>query len=107
MVSERLGNGASKGTLFGSFWSGGGCRFRSGLCAYRSSRGGGCANSGFSYENGTCLDGEGFGFDISNNFRARFEFDSISGGEIAVNFAINDNGSGLNFRLDAGIFADG
>lgn len=105
IVPERLGHGASKGALFGSFRSGGGCDFCSGLHACRSCHRGGCADGGFSDEYCTCFDGEGFGFNISNHFGARFEFDSISGGKIAVNLTINDNRSGLDFRLDPGIFA--
>ena len=105
--AAKLGNSASKGALFGCFRSSSG---RS--CWFGRRLGGGGslgrgADGGFSYENGTGFDGEGLGLDVADDFTAGLELDAVGGGDIAVDLTINDDGCGFDFRLDAGVFADG
>src|ERR1035437_3235844 len=68
---------------------------------------GGRAHGGFADENGTWLDGEDFRFDIADDFGAGFQLHAIGHDDIAVDFAIDDEGAGFDFGLDARVFADG
>lgn len=58
-------------------------------------------------EDGTGLDGEGASFDVSDHFRAFFNFDAVSADDISVNFSVDDNRLGLDFGLEVGVFSDG
>lgn len=50
---------------------------------------------------------EGLGLDVANDFGAGLQLDALSHGDVAVNFAVNDDRAGLDFGLDAGVFANG
>ena len=65
------------------------------------------ANGGFSDENGTGFDRKRLGLDVADDFGAGLEFDPVGGVDIAVDLAVDDDGGGFDFRLDAGILADG
>ena len=65
------------------------------------------ADGGFSDKDGSSFDRERFGADVANDFRAGFELDAFCGGEIAVDLAVNDDGSGFDFGANAGVFTDG
>ncbi len=80
----------------------GGCGLRAGCRGLGRS-----ADRGFADEDGTGFDGEGLGLDVADDFGAGLEFDAVGGGEVAVDLAVNDDGGGFDFGLDAGVFTDG
>lgn len=78
------------------------------LCAVGRRRDlGWSANRGFSNEDGTGFDRERLGLDVTDDLSTGLQFDPFGGGEIAVNLAIDDDGSGFDFSADAGVLADG
>ena len=67
----------------------------------------GCAYRGLAHKNGTGLNGEGSGFDVSYEFGVGFELNGIGDLDVAMYFTVDDNGACLDFRFDAGIFTHG
>lgn len=99
---EDLSDGSSKSSLFGRLWSCGALG-----ASLSGSRGlGRGADGRFTDEDGTGLDRESFGADVTNHLGAGLEFDAFGCGEIAVDLAVNDDGSGFDFGADASVFAD-
>ena len=70
-------------------------------------RTGGRAHRGFSDEDRTCVDGEGLGFDVANDFRACLQLDAVSDGDVAVDFSVNHDRASLDLGTNAGVFTDG
>ena len=67
----------------------------------------GSTDNRFADENRTRLDGECLRLDVTDDFSTRLEFDVVGGGEVALDFSVDDDGRGFDLGLDASIFADG
>jgi hypothetical protein len=93
--------------LFRRSWCGGGGGGFGGSGGWRGRR---ClgwgANGRFTDENGTRLDRQGLGFQVTNDFGTGLEVDAVGGGHVAMDLAIDDDGAGFDFRFEAGVFAD-
>jgi hypothetical protein len=64
------------------------------------------ADRGFADKDGTGFDRECLGLNVADDFGAGLEFDPVRGGEVAMDFSVNDDGGGFDFGLDAGVFTD-
>jgi hypothetical protein len=67
---------------------------------------GGGSHSGFADEDRAGFNGKDLGLDVTDDFRAGFEFDAVGGGEIAMDLAVNDHRGGFDFRFDTGVLTD-
>lgn len=62
---------------------------------------------GLTDEDGTWLDGEGCCFDVTDHFGSVFDFNAITGDNVAVNFSVDDYRFGFDLGFDDGVFSDG
>jgi hypothetical protein len=67
---------------------------------------GGGADFGLSDKNGTRLNRESACFDVAHHFGAGFDFHTIGADDVTMNFSVNNDGLGLYFGFDVGVFSN-
>lgn len=64
-------------------------------------------NLGLTHEGGAFFDGKGACGDVTDEDRVALELAALGDGDVAFDFAENDDGAGSDFAFDQGVFTHG
>ncbi len=65
------------------------------------------ADLGLAHEGGAFFDGKGACSDVTDEDRIALELAALSDGDVAFDFAENDDGAGFHLAFDEGVFTHG